>query len=97
MDPPFDPRGFIKKIREAETAGYGVIIIDSLSHAWFGTGGLLEMVDQFAARSRTNNKFSAGWKDATPIQNDLVDAIIRADLHVIATMRSANGRGRGSF
>lgn len=88
MDPPFDPRSFVKKIKEAEALGYGVIVVDSLSHAWFGAGGLLEMVDQFTARARTNNKFSAGWKDATPIQNDLVDAIIRADLHVIATMRS---------
>ncbi len=87
MHPPYHPDRFVEAINEAAKAGYGVVILDSLTHAWSGTGGLLEVVDQIAARMRSQNSFAA-WKDATPIQNHLVEAIVAAPLHVIATMRS---------
>jgi hypothetical protein len=86
MDPPFHPNRFAEAIREAQGAGYKVIVLDSLSHAWNGTGGLLEVVDQIAARSNSKNTFAA-WKEGTPIYNKLVDTIIQSDIHVIATMR----------
>lgn len=87
LGPPYHPDRFIKAINAAEEAGYEVLILDSLSHAWFGTGGLLEIVDGIAARSKNPNSFAA-WKDATPIQNRLVEAILTSKLHIIATMRS---------
>lgn len=86
MDPPYHPDRFVTAIREAQQAGYNVVVLDSLSHAWNGTGGLLEVVDQIAARSNSKNTFAA-WKEGTPIYNKLVDAIIQSDIHVIATMR----------
>jgi hypothetical protein len=86
MDPPYHPDRFAAAIREAQQAGYKVIVLDSLSHAWNGTGGLLEVVDQIAARSNSKNTFAA-WKEGTPIYNKLVDTIIASDIHVIATMR----------
>jgi hypothetical protein len=86
MDPPYHPDRFVTAIREAQQAGYNVIVLDSLSHAWNGTGGLLELVDQIAARSTSKNTFAA-WKEGTPIYNKMVDAIIASDIHIIATMR----------
>jgi nucleoside-triphosphatase THEP1 len=86
MDPPFHPDRFATAIRDAQKEGYKVVILDSLSHAWNGTGGLLEVVDQIAARSNSRNTFAA-WKEGTPIYNKLVDAILQSDVHVIATMR----------
>ncbi len=93
--PPFDvmeldsfhPDKFVQGIHEAEKAGYAVLVIDSLSHAWNGTGGLLEIVDAITKRSTSKNSFNA-WGEATPIQNRLIDAITRSPLHIIATMRS---------
>lgn len=87
MDAPFHPDRFIQAINEAKSAGYDVIILDSLSHAWNGSGGLLEVVDNIAARMNRPNTFAA-WKEGTPIYNRLIDAILQADIHVIATMRS---------
>jgi hypothetical protein len=84
---PFHPRRFVEAITEAGKAGYSVIILDSLTHAWSGPGGLLEIVDGIAARMKSANTFAA-WKDATPIQNGLVEGIVAAPLHLIATMRS---------
>jgi hypothetical protein len=83
----FAPKDYVRAIHEAEAAGYDVLIIDSLSHAWIGKGGALEMVDQVTKRTRSNNSFGA-WKEVTPEHMAMVDAIIRAKLHVIATMRT---------
>lgn len=83
----FAPDQFIAGIHDAEEAGYAVLVIDSLSHAWNGTGGLLDIVDGIAKRKYNGNTFAA-WKDATPLQNNLIDAITRAKIHIIVTMRS---------
>jgi energy-coupling factor transporter ATP-binding protein EcfA2 len=83
----FDPRAYVKAIKAAEDAGYTVLVIDSLSHAWAGTGGALELVDKVKARSQNSNSFTA-WRDVTPLHNRLVDAIVQSRCHVIATMRA---------
>jgi hypothetical protein len=82
-----DPRRYIEAIETADRAGYDVLIIDSLSHAWSGRGGALELVDAAAKRSKSANTFAA-WRDVTPLHNKLVDAILGSRAHVIATMRS---------
>jgi len=82
----YEARHFIEAIADAEAAGYEVLVIDSLSHAWAGKGGILEFVDKAAKRSG-GGSFS-GWRDATPLHNQLVDAILGAKMHVICTLRS---------
>ena len=72
------PAKYIDAIRTAEAAGYEVIIIDSLSHAWYAE---LELVDS------AKNSFTA-WKDVRPLERRLLDTIVRCNSHVIATMRS---------
>src|SRR5690606_25781283 len=52
-----------------------------------GKDGALEQVDRAAARSRSGNTFAA-WREVTPAHNKMVDTILRARLHVIATMRA---------
>jgi len=100
MHAPFHPDKFIAAIAEAAAAGYGVVILDSISHAWAGTGGVLDIVDQAAKRSRSGNTYTA-WKEGTPVQNKLIDAIVQAGTHIIVTMRSKteyvlqdDGRGK---
>jgi hypothetical protein len=83
----FHPQKYIDGIHEAEKAGYAVIVIDSLSHAWEGEGGVLDLHDQAVKRQRTENSFTA-WKDVTPIHRALVDAMLQSTCHIIATMRS---------
>lgn len=87
LSSPFSPDRYVTIIREAEKAGYDVLIIDSLTHAWTGEGGVLEMHDKATSASRAGNSYTA-WRDVTPQHNALVDAILGADLHVIVTMRT---------
>ncbi|MBP2652597.1 MAG: ATPase [Firmicutes bacterium] len=83
--PPFTVEKYIATIKEAEAAGYDVLIIDSLTHAWAGQGGLLEEVDK--RQTGKANSFAA-WRDVTPMHNRLVDTILQSKMHIIVTMRS---------
>jgi hypothetical protein len=83
----FSPQRYIDAIKTAEASGYDIIIIDSLSHAWVGKGGVLEMHDDAVARQRTQNSYTA-WKDVTPHHMALIEAMLQSKCHVIATMRS---------
>ncbi len=98
----FHPNNYVAAIREAEETGYAVLIIDSLSHAWNGPGGLLEIVEQITKRNQNKSSFNA-WGEATPLQNRLIDAITRSKMHIICTMRTKteyvieqNERGRSA-
>lgn len=85
--PPFTVDKYIAAIKEAEKEGYNVLIIDSLSHAWAGQGGILEELDKRKSSSNSKNSFTA-WRDVTPMHNKLVDTILQVQLHVIVTMRT---------
>jgi hypothetical protein len=78
---------FIEAIKAAAEGGYSTLVIDSLSHAWAGKGGILEFVDNAGKRNQGGGNFGA-WRDATPRHNSLVDAILGAPLHIICTLRS---------
>lgn len=87
LDAPFSPDRYIEMIQGAEAAGYDVLIVDSLSHAWTGEGGVLDLHDKAAAASRSGNGFAA-WREVTPKHNALVTAILTSGLHIITTMRT---------
>jgi hypothetical protein len=86
----YAPSTYTNVIREAGKAGYDVLVIDSLSHAWDGVGGALDQVDRKAAASRSGNSFAA-WRDVTPMHREMVEAILACPAHVIVTMRSKMG------
>ncbi len=69
------PAKYIEAIRSAEELGYEIIIIDSLTHAWFSE---LEL---------SGGRFD-GWAKVRPLERKLIDAMIGSRCHIIATMRS---------
>lgn len=77
----FSPEKYTEAILVAGRAGYSVLVIDSLSHAWEGVGGALDL------KQRAGEAWSA-WRHVTPVHNRMIDAILQAPLHVITTMRS---------
>jgi len=74
----------IEVINGAGQAGYDVLIIDSLTHAW---QELLADIDKLAKTKYKGNSFQA-WGEGTPRQKQLVNAILDSPCHVIATMRA---------
>jgi hypothetical protein len=75
---------YITAMNDAAKAGYKVLVIDSLSHAW---RELTDEVDRIAQNSTSRNTFSA-WGKVSPKQKRLVDAILNFPGHIITTMRS---------
>lgn len=78
---------YVRALRMCADAGMKVVVIDSMSHAWMGPGGVLEYVDTLAAKSRSGSSYSA-WRQGTPKHMELLQAILAYPGHVIATMRS---------
>ena len=87
LNAPYDVRRYLQLMHEAEQAEYDTLIIDSLSHAWAGEGGLLDLQGKIAASAKSGNSYTA-WRQVTPLHNKLVEAILASPCHVIATMRS---------
>lgn len=84
----YSPAAYMAALDYVESQGAGVVIIDSLSHAWNGINGVLEQVDQVTDRSRSKNAFSEGWKTMTPVHNRLIQRILGSSAHVIFTLRA---------
>lgn len=85
LSPPYLPEKYIQAIRLAEEGGLEVIILDSISHAWAGEGGLLDLHGKISAKG--GNSYAA-WRDVTPLHNKFVEAMLGSNIHLIATMRS---------
>lgn len=82
----FGPENYINAINNAVAQKYDVVIIDSLSHAWAGKGGILDLQAK-ASMGREENNWTA-WRKVTPLHNALVDTLIQAKIHKIVTLRT---------
>jgi hypothetical protein len=87
LSPPYTPAKYVEAIKAAEAAGYTTLIIDSLSHAWAGEGGILDIHDSATRSARSANGYMA-WKDVTPQHEKIVNAILGSSLHIIGTVRT---------
>lgn len=85
IEPEFTVPKYIEAIWAAEQADAECIIVDSLSHAWTGKGGLLDKQGKIADKS--GNSYTA-WRTITPEHNSLVDKLLQSPAHIICTMRS---------
>ncbi|MBZ3666599.1 ATP-binding protein [Pseudomonas monteilii] len=84
---PYSPERYAEAITAAEQAGYSVLIIDSYSHEWTGSGGCLESNEKLAHQKFKGNTWAA-WNETTPRHRKLTDKILTSPLHIICTMRS---------
>jgi hypothetical protein len=82
LEKPFTPERYIKALEVCEQAGMEVIIIDSVSHEWKGSGGILHMHGNMPGNSFTN------WAKMTPRHNAFVQKILESPAHIIATIRT---------
>jgi len=87
LSAPFTPERYISAIYAAEKAGYDVLIIDSASHEWSGSGGMLEINEEVARAKFRGNTWSA-WSDTTPRHRAFLDAMLQSSMHIICTGRS---------
>lgn len=80
----FSPTAYTEALVEAGRLGYFVVLVDSLTHAWDGKDGALELKEKKAGEG--GNSYTA-WKDVTPMHRRMVEAILTSPAHVFCTMR----------
>jgi len=85
IDPPYTVQKYNEAIQAAVDGKYDVVIIDSISHAWAGEGGLLQKKESLD--SRGGNQY-ANWAPITKEHEALKAKILSSDVHMICTMRS---------
>lgn len=81
----YSPQILIDALGAAAVAGYDVVVVDSLSHFWMGTDGMLEQVDRAAKRSGGHGM--SGWKEMRPVERQMVESLLAYPGHVICTLR----------
>lgn len=79
MEPDnFRLESLLADIGEAARERYPVLCVDSMSHYWSGKGGALDVV---------GGNFNK-WKDVTPVERRVIDALVSYPGHVIVCMRA---------
>jgi len=87
LEPPYSPSNYVSAVKLAEKCGYDVVIIDSITHEWTGSGGCLEMNEETAKAKYRGNTWSA-WNDTKAKHRVFIDALLSCQAHIIVTMRS---------
>jgi hypothetical protein len=82
LEAPYGPEQYVEAIRVCVQEDMSVVIIDSISHEWEGTGGILDLHGSMAGNSFTN------WAKLTPRHNAFVQEILQSPVHIIATIRT---------
>lgn len=85
IEPPYTIPKYVEAINMAEKDGYDVLLIDGISPAWAGEGGLLEKKD--ALDQRGGNSYT-NWASISKEHEKLKARLLTADIHLICTMRS---------
>lgn len=91
LSSPFTPDRYRQAVREFEEAGYDILIIDSFSHEWSGTGGVLEMADEIEANSLKAGKKGVGlqkWLKPKLEHRKLMNTLLSTRMHIIFCLRS---------
>lgn len=89
LDAPYSPERYISAVRAgaAHVGPDGILIIDSVTPEWSGTGGCLEINEALASAKYRGNTWSA-WSETTPRHKAFLDALVNANCHIIGTLRS---------
>lgn len=83
LDAPFSPMRYTEAVEAAENAGMEVIVIDSISHEWNNSGGVLDMAES----SKVRNEF-AKWNTPKKKHNAFFNSLLQSKCHIIPCFRA---------
>jgi hypothetical protein len=81
LTPPFAPQRYIEAIKAFEDAGVEVLVIDSATHEWEGTGGCEEIATD------GNPKFPR-WNKAKSEHKRFMNALLQSSMHIVVCFRA---------
>ncbi|WP_344829855.1 AAA family ATPase [Chryseobacterium ginsenosidimutans] len=80
LQAPYSPERYIQAIELCEKSNISVVIIDSASHEWSGTGGCLQIHEQLGGRFQD-------WANVSPRHQAFINKILQSNCHIITTTR----------
>lgn len=81
LQPPYTVERYGEAMMDLKNAGCEVIIVDSISHAWEGEGGMLDLKEEFGGTF-------AAWRKVKPYMEKLIRDLTANNVHVLASMRT---------
>lgn len=86
LHPPFSPKRYSQAIQEFQEAGVKVLVIDSVTHEYEGTGGL----DDIANAPKTNGEARkvADWNTAKREHRGFMNVLLQSNMDIICCIRA---------
>jgi hypothetical protein len=104
LTPPFRPQTYEEAIVAADEAGYPVIVVDSASHVWAGTGGVLDWQEEIleekvqrALKRKDENRPEwqlresfkmSAWIEPKMAHKHMVQRLLQVRAHLILCFRA---------
>jgi hypothetical protein len=82
LEPPFTPQRYSDAIKEFQEAGVEVLVIDSTTHEYEGTGGLLEMREPLPGQKGKRDNY------AKAEHKKFMNTLLQSNMHVICCVRA---------
>lgn len=78
---PFTVDRYEQAFKECKDAGVEVVIVDSITHAWSGLGGILDVQQDYGGRFQD-------WRKVKPLEEQFLKLLVESGIHTIATGRT---------
>lgn len=82
LEPPFTPQRYSDAIKAFQDAGVEVLVIDSTTHEYEGTGGILEMREPLPGQSGKRDNI------AKAEHKKFMNTLLQSNMHIIACVRA---------
>lgn len=82
LEPPFTPQRYSDAIKEFQAAGVEVLVIDSTTHEYEGTGGILEMREPLPGKQNKRDNY------AKAEHKKFMNTLLQSNMHVICCVRA---------
>lgn len=81
---PFSPKRYSDAIKEFQDSGVKVLVIDSVSHEWEGSGGCEEIAESAIARGSK----MADWNKAKFEHKRFMNTLLQCNMHLVICVRA---------
>ena len=84
--PPFSPSRYSQAIQQFQDSGVKVLVIDSVTHEWEGTGGCDEIAN--APKADGSPRKVANWIEAKREHKKFMNVLLQANMDIICCIRA---------
>lgn len=89
LQEPFTPAKYADAIKAADDAGYPVIVVDSASHEYAGSGGILDMQEaEFERMGRKDSSKMLSWVKPKMAHKHMMQRLLQTKAHLILCFRA---------